>query len=378
MQAVRIAIEGLLWALGVFLMWRVLFRDRLRTRGGDRDPRSRISVIVPARNEEHQIGRLLLSLGQQTVVPHEVIVVDDDSTDSTGAIARQKGALVILGEQLPGGWNGKAWACWQGARASAGDLLLFLDADTWLEPEGIERLVEWYEGSGLLTLQPFHVTHRPYEQLSAFLNIVVMAAMGAFTPFGYRLKPGGGFGPCVMCRRDEYSRTGGHREVVGEVIEDIPLAKLFLRQNLPVRCYAGRGIVCFRMYPGGIRDLIEGWSKGMGYGAMSVSPVLSILTAAWITGCFRAFAGLIRATTPTAAPAAWQGVIVYCCYVVVIWWVLRGVGRFKWYTSALFPVPLCFFGLIVARSLLLTYVARRVMWKGREVNTSRRGGKLRK
>jgi len=368
MHGSRIAIEGILWALGLLLMWRVLFRHRLWP--GDRPTEYQpcISVVIPARNEEHQIGHLLCSLKGQTVKPCQVIVVDDNSSDDTGGVAREEGATVIIGEPLPEGWNGKSWACWQGACGSTGEILLFLDADTWLEAHGVERLVRLYEGLGLLTVQPYHVTEKPYEQLSAFFNIVVMAAIGAFTPLGERLQPGGAFGPCMMCNRDEYFHTGGHREVRGELLEDIPLAKLFLRHDLPVRCYAGQGVISFRMYPEGLRGLIEGWSKGMGYGAFSVNPAFSIMTAAWITGCFGAVSALIGAILSVASPA-WPGLITYCSYALAIGWMLRGIGRFKWWTSALFPIPLCFFGVVVARSLLLTYFLGRVVWKGRAVST---------
>lgn len=368
MHGVRIAIEGILCVLGLLLMWRVLFRDRSWARDWATECRSRISVVIPARNEEHQIGHLLRSLKGQTVEPCEIIAVDDDSFDNTGIVAREEGATVITGEPLPEGWNGKSWACWQGACGSTGEILLFLDADTWLEAEGIERLLSLYEGLGLLTVQPYHVTEKPYEQLSAFFNIVVMAAVGAFTPFGERLKPGGAFGPCVMCNRNEYFRTGGHREVRGKLLEDISLAKLFLRQNLPVRCYAGQGIISFRMYPGGLRELVEGWSKGMGYGAFSVNPAFSMMTTAWITGCFRAFSTLIGTILSVASPA-WTGLITYCSYALVVGWMLKRIGRFRWWTSAFFPIPLCFFGVVMARSLLLTYFLGRVVWKGRVIST---------
>jgi len=368
MPVLRIATLGLLCLLGLLLTWKVLFRDRSLAVDWDTKRRSRVSVIIPARNEGHQIGRLLRSLEGQTVKPCEVIVVDDDSSDNTAIVAQEEGALVIGSELLPEGWNGKAWACWQGACASTGDTLLFLDADTWLEPEGIEWLLRLREGSGLLSVQPYHVTEEPYEQLSAFFNIVVVAAVGAFTPFGDRLKPGGAFGPCVMCSRDEYFRTGGHREVAGKLLEDIPLAKLFLRHGSPVRCYAGQGIVSFRMYPAGLRQLVEGWTKGMGYGAFSVNPVFSVLTAAWITGCLGAFSALTRAIASAAALPAWTGLIVYSSYALAIGWMLRETGRFRWWTSVLFPIPLCFFAVIVVRSLLSTYLLRRVTWKGRAID----------
>ena len=88
----------------------------------------RISLVVPARNEEDNIGGLLDSLREHDL--HEVIVVDDQSEDKTAAVAARQGARVVQGESPPPGWLGKPWACYQGARIATGDWLLFLDADT--------------------------------------------------------------------------------------------------------------------------------------------------------------------------------------------------------------------------------------------------------
>ena len=90
-------------------------------------------MIIPARNEAHNLPRLLESLASQSVQPREVIVVDDGSTDDTAEIARRHGAEVLVSKPLPEGWRGKPWACHQGAEAASGDLLCFVDADTCFE-----------------------------------------------------------------------------------------------------------------------------------------------------------------------------------------------------------------------------------------------------
>lgn len=354
--------------LGPLLMWRVLLgRTRRPTSAVHGDGES-LSVIIPARNEAQRLPALLRSLQQQTVSPREVIVVDDESTDDTVAIACAAGATVLGGQPLPEGWNGKAWACWQGAAASGGESLLFLDADTWLEPDGLDTLLQLHAThGGLISVQPYHVTCRPYEQLSAFFNIVLMAAMGAFTPLGARLRPGGAFGPCMLCSREDYNRAGGHRAVRAEVLEDIPLGKQFLRSGLSVWCEAGRGIISFRMYPGGLAELVEGWSKGMGYGAASVRPLFTVLTAAWITGCFAAFIEPIKSLVvqgglPLGATAA-----LYVVYALEVAAILHQIGRFAWWAPVVYPVLLIAFALLMVRSAVLTFVLRRVRWKGRTI-----------
>ncbi len=90
-----------------------------------------VSVIVPARNEEVCLGACLESLAAQTGVSHEIIVVDDHSTDRTREIATSfPGVRVVEAGPLPEGWTGKNNAVTAGARHACGDWLLFTDADT--------------------------------------------------------------------------------------------------------------------------------------------------------------------------------------------------------------------------------------------------------
>lgn len=370
MTSLRFAISLLLGIIGLFLMWDIPHPKR---RSNRRETWPRLSVIIPARNEAVRIPPLLESLAKQSVAPHEIIVVDDNSSDGTGEVARQLGAQVLRGQPLPAGWNGKTWACWQGAQHSTGELLMFVDADTWLEPEGLANLMEEYERQkGLMTVQPYHVTYKAYEQLSAFFNIVLMAAVNAFTPLRRWLKPGGGFGACALCSREDYFRLGGHTTVKAEVLEDIALAKRFKRQGLPVSCYGGRGTISFRMYPEGLGQLVEGWSKGFGSGAFSVQIPFLILTVAWVTGCFRVSIGLMRMLAMPAVPDIGLAVLLYAFYASQVSWILARIGRFQWWTSVFFPIPLFFFALLMLRSLILIHVLRRVTWRGRTITTSQR------
>lgn len=363
----RFVLQLLFLLIGNFLFWQVLFRNH---RPATRRSSSQVplSVIIPARNEGQTIGRLLESLNRQRRAPLEILVVDDGSTDNTAEVARRAGAQVITAASLPEGFNGKAWACWQGALHSQGELLLFLDADTWLEDDGLERLLALYQDRGLLTIQPYHVTQRPYEQLSAFFNLVVIAAVGAFTPLGERVRPGGAFGPCVLCRRTEYFQVGGHQQVGAIVLEDIVLAQLYHRHNLPVRCQIGQGIINFRMYPQGLGQLFEGWSKGIGFGAASVNPIFSLLTAAWITGCFGVFsAPLVYWARGTALPQLIVPLLLYLLYALQLRFLLSRLGRFQSWAWMFYPIPLSFFALTLLVSFIMTYVFRRVAWRGRRL-----------
>src|SRR5438876_956996 len=109
------------WAAGWWLFWRL-------PRCGSPGPALsgvKLSIIIPARNEELSLPRLLGSLARQTLVPHEIIVVNDHSTDATPEVARLFGAALLNAADPPPGWIGKTWACWTGARSAQGELLLF-------------------------------------------------------------------------------------------------------------------------------------------------------------------------------------------------------------------------------------------------------------
>jgi 4,4'-diaponeurosporenoate glycosyltransferase len=337
-----------------------------------------VSVVVPARDEAATLPTLLRSLRRLTVPVAEVVVVDDASRDATAAVARDAGATVVPVEGPPAGWTGKAWACHVGARATSGELLLFLDADTELAPDALDGLLALHDAhGGLVSVQPFHEVRRPYEHLSSYFNVVSLLASGAFGP-GSQRRPLA-FGPCLVTSRADYGRAGGHAAVRGEILDDVQLAAAYRRAGLPVTCAVGGESVRMRMYPGGVRQLAEGWTKNFASGASAGAAGPTAAAVAWVAAHHAVAAGtgraLIRAVTGRAAtrasghPALWL-----LAWAAVSWQlrsVLRRIGSFRWWTWALFPAPLLGFDVLFARSAALTLVRRSVRWRGREVPLTR-------
>jgi 4,4'-diaponeurosporenoate glycosyltransferase len=149
MESIILFVALALWSTGFLLLGRL----RPGARAGAAGSPPSLSVIIPARNEEHNLPTLLRSLHSQSLRPGEIIVVDDGSTDRTADTARQLGATVVPSRPLPEGWRGKTWACHQGAQSARGELLLFLDADTWFEPNGFDGVMSAYPG-GALSIGP--------------------------------------------------------------------------------------------------------------------------------------------------------------------------------------------------------------------------------
>lgn len=328
------------WLAGWWLLAR-LPRPSAPPRG-DVSTLAEMSVVIPARNEAHNLVRLLATIPAGP----QVLVVDDHSSDSTAAVAEGAGARVVPAPPLPPGWTGKSWACATGVSETDRPVLMFLDADTWFEPGGFERIAAEHRPQGsLLSVQPYHHTERAYETLSAPFNLVGMMGINAFTP--RRRPPTGAFGPCLVCRRDDYERAGGHASVRADILDDVALSRRFTS----VRCMAGRGSIRFRMYPLGPAQLLEGWTKNIAAGAGSTRLTVAALTFLWVSG------GLSAVTVPAAFAA-----------FVLQWAVhLRRVGRFPWWAPVVYPALLAAFVAVFARSLALTVVRRRVRWKGREI-----------
>jgi 4,4'-diaponeurosporenoate glycosyltransferase len=362
MLSLWIALLLAVWLLGFFSLWRIPTCRRAAAAVPS------VSVVIPARNEAHNLPRLLASLREQSLRPDEVLVVDDHSEDGTAAVAAAGGCRVLRSAPLPSGWLGKPWACWQGARRCVGDVLVFLDADTELEPDGLRRIVSsWVERRGLVSVWPYHRMRRAYERLSAFFHVVIMASMRAFTPLGSRLTPLGAFGPCVACARRDYLQLGGHESVRGEILEDIALGQRFLKAGHRVHCLGGRGAIVFRMYPEGLPSLAAGFGKGMAAGAQASAALVLVPLVLWIAAGFIVsfFLAYSLAAGPAPSWPAWLG--LYLLYALQLAWMLLRIGNYGPATVLLYPVPAAFFAAVFALSLASTFGLRQVRWKGRTI-----------
>jgi 4,4'-diaponeurosporenoate glycosyltransferase len=362
------------WSAGWWLLWRVpRLRAATGSAAGERDVATEVTVVIPARDEEASLPLLLASLAGQRVRPGQIVVVDDGSTDGTASIARSfPGVTLVPGTPLPEGWTGKTWALHQGVQQARGRLLVFLDADVRLAPDALGALLEEHRRrTGLLSVQPFHRTERPYERLAALFNVISVMGVGMASP-GRRGRAHAAFGPCLVTTRDDYDRVGGHAAVRGEIIEDVALGRRYDEVGLPVTALGGGGLVAFRMYPDGLGQLVEGFSKNMATGAGSVPVLRTALVFAWIvaalTGVQVVAGALVGSADALAVPFA---LAVFAAFALQLGVMLRQLGDFGWPVAALYPVPLAMFVVVFARSVWLTVVRRRVEWRGRPIPLAR-------
>lgn len=328
----------------------------------------KLSIIIPARNEECNLPHLLESLKAQTIQPFEIIVVDDFSDDRTKNIAESYGVTVIANSSLPQGWTGKSWAVWNGYLQASGDVFALLDADIRLAPNALETLLKARERSkGVISVVPFHHTEKLYEKLALILN---MLGIFAFTSVFERNNPKKGlYGSCILALREDYEKINGHESIKSEVLDDLFLGSKFVAAGIRVTNFIGYDLVSFRMYPQGIRSEIEGFSKGAVLSTSTLSPWTIVPIAIWVVGLLASETVLIFANTSWAVPLF----IGYLMYMVQLFYFIKYVGVFGIVIPVLHFLASLFFVVIMLYSLYQVVVLGQVRWKGRNVRVGGKG-----
>lgn len=360
-----LALTLLFWLGG----WTVFLRLREVPHEGEQTtPELKLSIVVPARNEEDNLSRLLPSLNDPAFPPHEILVVDDHSSDRTADIARSHGATVVSGAGLPDGWYGKPWACQQGAGAAGGDFLLFLDADLVVEAGGLRKLagLAAKEPDAVHSVCPYHRIERPFEELSSFFNAVMVLGMNAFTPKGADAGEIGLFGQAMLLSKKNYEAVGGHQRVKAQVLENFHLSHHFREAGIACRCYLGKSTLAMRMFPGGFRDLVAGWSKGFVSGAGNTPRGAMVGISSWLSGLIMITIALALIPFADLYQRLFIGKL-YLLGVIQCLHVFRHTGNFSPLNALLFPVTLFFYQFVFFRALRRKKAGAKVSWKGRDV-----------
>ncbi len=342
----------------------------------------RVSIIVPARNEQASLERCLRSLVEQEGVPFELIVVDDGSTDRTpeiiGSFAGVKECPFLglnpslLGVRafearspMPPGWTGKSNAVWTGAEKALGEWLLFTDADTYHEKGSLARALAEADQHGVVLL-----SYSPRQELGSLAERMLMPVV--FSELATRFRPrevcdptspvAAANGQYLLIRRDVYDRIGGHAAVASDLLEDVALAVRAKESGGKLRFRVGIGQVSARMYRS-VPQLIEGWTKNLAL-LFSDARTLAYKRA----GEFALMWGLLLVAEEMALLshlrlAIWAGLLA------VAVWVNFFVRIRKAHTGLLNDI-LAVFGLPMFSWLLLRSVAAHrhhsIWWKGRE------------
>jgi len=326
----------------------------------------KISVIIPARNEEINLPNILSDLNNQTIRIHEIICVDDGSTDRTPAIIKEFGAKAVTLSSLPSGWKGKTWACQNGAKEATGDTALFLDADVRLSSTAIESLASIYQNNkNPISIQPYHEMKKQYEYFSLFFNLIEICATGMCL---LRKKNTYGFyGPVFMVSKELFDEHGGYDVVRNHVIEDFSLGNYYSKIGIKINLLGGGDEIRFRMYPRAFFGLFEGWSKNFSTGSLSTKPWILAMIFFWIA-CFTAIPiEVVRAVSGGRFIPILIISAIYLFNSLSIYRIAKNVGNFPVYTCILYPIYLIVFHVTFIYSFLGTYIFKSTTWKGRKL-----------
>ncbi len=339
----------------------------------------KVSVLVPARNEDLNIGPCVRSLLNEDYSNFEVLALDDNSRDRTGEIlaelARDDTRLKVLqGMPLPAGWIGKHWACHQLAEVATGEYLLFTDADTKHSSTGIRDAVAAMEAeqADLLSALPREDVGSWAEQL-----IVPMIAWSifAFLPLAlaYRVRMpmlSSNIGQFMVFRRSAYDAVGGYAAVRQEVVDDIALGQLVKAHGLRWRLADGQPAVRCRMYRN-FREVRDGFSKNM---FASLGSNIPFFLLGWL--CQVA----IFLSPPVTVVAALAGIIMPPLAVALaaisvflslaLWAIYYSRFGFPLYLTFLYPLSVLFSFAIAVRSMVVS-LRGQASWKDRPLERQR-------
>ncbi|MCX7929316.1 MAG: glycosyltransferase [Chlorobi bacterium] len=285
-------------ALSFFVLATINAIAFLRTRSPVGVLDTYISVLIPARNEEGVLGRCIESVLACGDVVAEVLIYDDQSTDTTHYVAqtwsqRDQRVRVLETVPLPNGWYGKPHACYRLASAAQSQWLLFLDADAQLNPGSVERLIATARACNatLLSAWPKIEMVSPVERvLMPMLDFYVMTLLPSpLQQLSNHPRYALAHGSCMLCDRQTYFRLGGHSAVRTELFEDTALARHWRQSGEKSLCCDGQEIVHVRMYQT-FGEIWRGFQKNFypGFRRRWLFPVVLALHGAVFTVPFMA------------------------------------------------------------------------------------------
>jgi glycosyltransferase involved in cell wall biosynthesis len=329
----------------------------------------RVSIIVPACNEETDIEQTLSRLLALDYDNYEVIAVDDRSTDRTGEImdriaasAAAHGRLKVIHiKSLPSNWLGKTHAMWTAAQQASGDWLLFTDADVLFKPDSLRRALVYAEAEAAdhVVVLPRIIMHRPGEKMMiAFFQTLFVFGHRPWKVADPKARDHMGVGAFNLLRRRVYEEIGTHHRLRMEVVDDMKLGKLVKNGG-----YAQRNVFA--------GDLISvRWAKGaMGVVRNLTKNFFAIMSFQWpraLASCFALgilnltpFVGVWLAHGWARLPYAVAMLSMFLIYAGMSW-----TSAVPAYYFLLHPVSTTVFVYIMLRSMVLTLARGGVVWRG--------------
>jgi len=342
-------------------MLNLIFQQQLW--GGQPGNVKKTSVLIPARNEEKTLGKLLTDLVNLNNQPLEILVLDDQSEDQTAQIVqnfaeKHPNIQLLKSKQLPDGWLGKTHACHQLGQAAKGRYFLFLDADVRIENKIIADAVckAKKHKLALLSVFPKQKMRSLGERASVpVMNFILLSLLPLIlvrkSPYPSHAAANGQF---MLFDGDVYRRTVPHSRHRNHVVEDIAIAQDFKTQGLPTACITGDSRIKCRMYSS-YRDAVSGFSKNV-FMFFGNKPALAFV--------FWLFSALGFLPVLIAMP---QYFTFYIAALLLLLFTYAMVSKQNVILSIiLFPVHMIFMLQIMINGLVIR-TKKRMIWKGRSL-----------
>jgi len=333
------------------------------------DGNPRVSIIVPARDEEADIAEALTRLLALDYDNYEVIAVDDRSTDRTGEIidriaasAKAHGRLKVIHiNSLPAGWLGKTHAMWTAAKQASGDWLLFTDADVLFKPDSLRRALAYAEAEPAdhVVLLPRMIMKRPGEKMMiAFFQTLFVFGHRPWKVADPKAKDHMGMGAFNLVRRRVYDAIGSYERLRMEVLDDMKLGKVVKNAGYAQRNVFGEDLISVR------------WARGaMGVVRNLTKNFFAVMSFQWprlLLSCFAlAFLNLLPFLGIWLAHG-WAR-LPYAVALASMFLIYVGVSRksaVPSYYFVLHPVSTALFVYTMLLSMILTLSRGGVVWRG--------------
>ena len=330
---------------------------------------SRVSVLIPARNEEANVGACIEGFLSQNYDNFKIYVLDDQSTDRTGAIIEKFGkqypeVQAIHGKPLPAEWSGKNWACHQLSQYADGEIFIFTDADNRPAPNAIANTVAYMQKLelGLLSAFPEKVTITLAEKLVVpVVDMFVYAGLPLWLTYLSRFPSlAAASGLWIAFTSEAYQQVGGHQAVSNQIVEDVELSRLAKKRGIKILTSAGTRVVSCRMYQS-FSEVWDGFSKNL-FGLVGYKTIpFFILIFSLFTMCVLPYIAVSFA--PLRGPA-----IVAIAMNTVIRIVLALKYRHPLFTSVILHPFGVLLTLMIGINSFCQVRRGRLQWKGRQID----------
>lgn len=340
------------------------------------DKREKISVMVPVRNEEEDIGKCLDSLLDQNYPNLEIIVMDDDSEDRSWQILERYASnhpdsiRVERSRPLPEGWTGKNWVCHQLSELATGSWMVFTDADTVHTPESVSNAYRECiaRGSSYVSYLPDLITVTLGEKV---LLPIIYFAFYLLLPLTLLKKirnyySAVAIGTFIIIRSDTYQKIGGHAELKDEIVDDIFLARMVKKAGENFDMIDGTGIFYTRFYTN-VGEVWRGFTKNaFGAYGYSMLPYIATLLFSYIAFLHPIVKLVLHGNISLLNPYFEQALFILAIRLIVM---LK--TRHSFYSILLHPIMVAFSLLFALNSLRKILLGLPVLWKGRAYRISK-------